>query len=699
MTKLRSFIQNRENRPFLLLFFVLLAIKIMAAALFSSDYQDQLFIPFISRFLKSLQNPWDLFLTDTQYRNLPSPFPYPPVMLCLYTVPVYFAEKIASHSGFLQNLIFKLPTLLMDILSCYVLLRMHRGRKIAVLLIYFASPVVLYACYMHSQLDLAPTTLLLCSLFLLQRNNLLVSSVALGLAIAAKFHVAAALPMIFIYVLKNYKTRYAFYYIMITATVSISLTMPFAGSPGFQYFVMNNEQQRKIYDAFYQIGSLKVFLPIFAVLILYARFFLYRKINTDLLLSFLTILFLVFIMLISPAPGWFVWIVPFMAIFLLKQESLDQRMVFLHAGLSIACVFYSIFFYTPEIQDLKFLGIPVSIKLQSPMVRNLGFTAMEALFFCTLVFLYRYGVRSNLIYRMDQAIIIGIAGDSSAGKSTLLADIKSVISNERLVLLEGDGDHRWERGDEQWQSITHLSPKANFLHRQAEQILALKNRNSIHRHNYDHSTGKFTHPEKILSNDVVILSGLHAFYLPISRRAIDLKIYIEVEERLRRHWKILRDTAQRGHSAAAVITQIEARMVDARKYIYPQKRFADMVVEYFTDDVFEAGDVKADYKLQFRVSLNANINIELVLSIMERLGIEYMHDYDEDLRMQWVRFEKPFDLSHVCTEAPQMIGNLEEIMGKNIVWQNDYRGFVQLIVAFSLSHLVRGRNDLQGHIA
>ena len=52
---------------------------------------------------------------------------------------------------------------------------------------------------------------------------------------------------------------------------------------------------------------------------------------------------------------------------------------------------------------------------------------------------------------------------------------------------------------------------------------------------------------------------------------IDFKIYIDTDESLRRHWKILRDTKKRGYSTQKILEQIEARMVDAVKYIYPQK--------------------------------------------------------------------------------------------------------------------------------
>lgn len=350
------------------------------------------------------------------------------------------------------------------------------------------------------------------------------------------------------------------------------------------------------------------------------------------------------------------------------------------------------FFFKSEISDLRLLNWPIHFKIENPLWRNYGFTGIEAVFFCLLIYVYRYGVKSNAIYKMDQAIVIGIAGDSSTGKSTLLGDIRKLISSEKLVLLEGDGDHKWERGSRKWQELTHMNPKANYLHRQAEQIIALKNHKHVDRSDYDHSTGKFTAPQRILSNDIIVLSGLHAFYLPISRKAIDLKIYLQVEESLRRHWKVCRDTTHRNHDKAHTLQQIESRMDDARKYIHPQRQFADIVLEYFSESRFEIGDLKATPEVQLKIWLNANINIDPVLRFLDEHKFQYSHDFDEDLKNQYLTLPTEVDFTELLHSADELVINLDELVGKEVLWENGFRGLVQLVVALNLSMLFTDRN-------
>ncbi len=77
--------------------------------------------------------------------------------------------------------------------------------------------------------------------------------------------------------------------------------------------------------------------------------------------------------------------------------------------------------------------------------------------------------------------MIGIAGDSGAGKTRLLEKIEHLFGTGKDILfLEGDGDHRWERGDENWEQYTALDPQANYLYRQAENIKNLRGEIGFH---------------------------------------------------------------------------------------------------------------------------------------------------------------------------------------------------------------------------
>jgi phosphoribulokinase len=97
---------------------------------------------------------------------------------------------------------------------------------------------------------------------------------------------------------------------------------------------------------------------------------------------------------------------------------------------------------------------------------------------------------------------------------------------------------------------------------------------------YDHTTGKFTAPESIESKPYMILCGLHTLYKENLRSIMDLKIYIDTDEDLKRFWKVTRDVGLRGKTHEQVLASMDARIPDYQTYILPQKAYADIIFRY-----------------------------------------------------------------------------------------------------------------------
>ena len=93
------------------------------------------------------------------------------------------------------------------------------------------------------------------------------------------------------------------------------------------------------------------------------------------------------------------------------------------------------------------------------------------------------------------------------------------LLGSQFISIEGDGDHKWERNDNNWKSFTHLDPKANYIHRQSEIIYELKNNRPILRSEYNHSNGKFNKPTKVNPKRYIAIAGL-PFYLPKQRKIL-----------------------------------------------------------------------------------------------------------------------------------------------------------------------------------
>jgi len=295
---------------------------------------------------------------------------------------------------------------------------------------------------------------------------------------------------------------------------------------------------------------------------------------------------------------------------------------------------------------------------------------------------YRFSIRSNSIYKhKSEPMLIGISGDSGSGKSTLLGDLTSLFGR-KILHMEGDGDHKWERGNMNWDRLTHLDPKANYLHKQAENLLHLKMGYSTLRRDYDHSTGMFTPVFKIQPKDYVIICGLHAFYLPKVRKLLDLKIFVNTDENLRIHWKMLRDTKKRGYSRDKIIAQIQKRYDDGEKFIVPQKNFADLIVRYYADNDFEVGDEQAELDLRMEVKLNANIDMEAFTEKWLARGLEMKWDYSDDMANQILNFSDEKIETRVFEELSHvLIPNTYEVIDSNQIWSEGFRGILQLVVA------------------
>lgn len=659
----------------------ILLCKIAISLIFSSGFQRDIFIPFVSIFLKSFSNPWAEICQSNQGIIA---FPYPPLMLYALSPFVFLINLFGIENFLLVNFIFKIPLYLSDILCFYLLCKLFPDKFKEIILFYFLNPIIIYINYIHTQLDLIPTSILFLSAFLLIRKRNILSFIILGISIGIKFHTVFALPVIFIYILKKYRSRLLMCYsIFIPLVIYFLASLPFIFSREYQFFVLNNPEQTLILETFLMIQDLKLYILPLCFMLLLSRLFAYSKINNDLFLTFLGVLFASFILLIYPNPGWYAWSAPYLAIIYIKKYHEKKSLILLFYMTSLLYLIYFICIYRHpfnDITNLIFLSFPVRFDTVSEKYSYLIFTALESFVLLNVYILYQHGIKSNLLFKRSfQSLLIGIAGDSAAGKSTILQDISLLLGEKKVICIEGDGEHKWERGHSKWEKYTHLNPKANYLYRQFEHIKKLKDGEHTRRVDYDHSIGIFSTPKTIKSNDFIVLSGLHPFYLPKARMLIDLKIYIDTDEKLRKHWKMVRDVSERGHDRNKVFKQLEEREEDARKYIHPQKNFADLIIKYSPLDDFELGSPDTNIDLSLEIHFDSGINIDVLLHEFDKIeSMNYIHDFSSDLTKQILIFNGKIDDYKVEEIAYKLINNMDELISHTSTWQSGYRGIVQL---------------------
>lgn len=193
---------------------------------------------------------------------------------------------------------------------------------------------------------------------------------------------------------------------------------------------------------------------------------------------------------------------------------------------------------------------------------------------------------------MNNPFLIGITGESGVGKSTIANIISLYLGNDDTLRISTDDLHKWERTSPNWNKLTHLNPAANNLELGDMQIADLAAGKPIYRSVYNHSTGGFDPPTRMQAKKYIINEGLHAFYSEAMEKAIDLKIFVDTDEELRVHWKLIRDTEQRGYKYNAVIEAINKRKNDSAAIRERQFDRADVVIKLTTADKIKSPGCK-----------------------------------------------------------------------------------------------------------
>ena len=236
--------------------------------------------------------------------------------------------------------------------------------------------------------------------------------------------------------------------------------------------------------------------------------------------------------------------------------------------------------------------------------------------------------------------MIGIAGDSGAGKSTYATALQELLGPERVTVLTLDDYHSLDRDERNAIGITALNPwKANNLGLLIDHVWALRHGRAIVKPTYDHATGRFGAMEEIVPRDIIILEGLHTLYLERLREALDLRMYFDTDNALRVRWKVRRDSGARGYTPQEVLVEIERRRPDVMRYIEPQKAFADLVIHYMPDESLEPSpEYPEPVRVVFAERLRRNKRILVKwLALGARLGLvhaEHVQDIVEGEEME-----------------------------------------------------------------
>src|SRR5208337_3661767 len=115
---------------------------------------------------------------------------------------------------------------------------------------------------------------------------------------------------------------------------------------------------------------------------------------------------------------------------------------------------------------------------------------------------------------IKRPILLGIVGDSAAGKTTITQGLTQLLGPERVSHLCTDDYHKYDRQERARLNITPLHLERTHYGQ------------SMLKPVYDHSTGSLVRPEYVQPREFVIVEGLHGFHSPTLRQFYDVKVYL-----------------------------------------------------------------------------------------------------------------------------------------------------------------------------
>lgn len=200
-------------------------------------------------------------------------------------------------------------------------------------------------------------------------------------------------------------------------------------------------------------------------------------------------------------------------------------------------------------------------------------------------------------------IIIGIVGDSAAGKTTMTRGLVKILGADRVAHVCTDDYHKYDRAERAGLPFTALHPDCNYMDIMELQVERMHYGQPILKPVYDHATGCLVRPEYVVPREFVIVEGLLGFSTPVLRQFYDIKVFLDPPEELRYDWKIKRDTTKRGYTRDQVLAELAKREADSREFIRPQRDFADIVVRFTASETIVEANPPLDARLVLRPTL------------------------------------------------------------------------------------------------
>ena len=180
--------------------------------------------------------------------------------------------------------------------------------------------------------------------------------------------------------------------------------------------------------------------------------------------------------------------------------------------------------------------------------------------------------------------VIGVAGGSGSGKSTVTRQVLAAIGPDNVAVVMQDDYYRdqshMQPEDRRKQNYDH--PDAFDWPLMAQHLAALRKGESIEMPVYDFAAdNRSSQTITVKPAPVIVVEGLFALYDTKLRNMMSLKIYVDTASDVRFIRRLQRDISERGRSTESVVNQyLETVRPMHKQFIEPTKRNADVILPH-----------------------------------------------------------------------------------------------------------------------
>jgi uridine kinase len=179
-------------------------------------------------------------------------------------------------------------------------------------------------------------------------------------------------------------------------------------------------------------------------------------------------------------------------------------------------------------------------------------------------------------------IVIGVAGGSGSGKTTVVRRIVESVGDEHVTVLEHDRYYR-DRNDlrlEERAALNYDHPDALETDLMVAHLRALRDGRPVEVPVYDMARyARKAVTETKVPRRAIIVEGILIFTDAALRELMDIKVFVDTDADTRFIRRLRRDVAERGRTMESVIEQYVATVKPMHlEFVEPSKRYADIII-------------------------------------------------------------------------------------------------------------------------